>query len=35
MVMLLLIAILLYVVIDKENVEKSIEEKLERWDKAK
>lgn len=35
MVMLLIIAILLYVVIDKENVEKSIEEKLERWDKAK
>lgn len=35
MVMLLLIAILLYVVVDEENVEKSIEEKLERWDKAK
>lgn len=35
MVMFLILVLFLYMVIDREEVERSIDEKLERWDKAK
>lgn len=35
MVMFLILVLFLYMVIDREEVERSIDEKLKRWDKAK
>lgn len=35
MVMFLILVLFLYMVIDREEVERSVEEKLERWDKTK
>lgn len=35
MVTFLILALFLYLLIDRDEIERSIEEKLERWDKTK